>query len=29
VDTFMKLAASKKTYRTRYQDPTDPIDHNL
>lgn len=24
VDTFMKLAASKKTYTTRYQDPEDP-----
>ena len=28
VDTFMKLAASNQTYRTRYQEPTDPIDHN-
>ncbi len=28
LDRFMKLAASKKTYRTRYQQPQDPIDHN-
>lgn len=28
VDTFMKLAASNQTYRTRYQQPEDPIDHN-
>lgn len=28
LDRFMKLAASKKTYRTRYQQPEDPIDHN-
>ena len=28
LDVFMKLAASKKTYRTRTQKPTDPIDHN-
>lgn len=28
VDTFMKLAASNQTYRTRYQEPNDPIDHN-
>jgi hypothetical protein len=24
VDVFLKLAASKKTYTTRYQDPADP-----
>jgi hypothetical protein len=24
LDVFMKLAASKKTYTTRYQDPSDP-----
>ena len=28
VDKFMKLAASNKTYGTRYQEPEDPIDHN-
>ena len=28
VDVFLKLAASDKTYRTRYQQPEDPIDHN-
>ncbi len=28
VDVFLKLAASKQTYRTRYQQPEDPIDHN-
>jgi hypothetical protein len=28
LDRFMKLAASKKTYGTRYQQPEDPIDHN-
>ena len=28
LDVFMQLAASKKTYRTRFQEPTDPIDHN-
>jgi hypothetical protein len=28
VDVFMKLAASDQTYRTRYQQPEDPIDHN-
>jgi len=28
VDVFLKLAASEKTYRTRYQQPEDPIDHN-
>ncbi len=28
VDVFLKLAASDKTYRTRYQEPGDPIDHN-
>ncbi len=28
VDVFMKLAASDQTYRTRYQQPDDPIDHN-
>ena len=28
VDVFLKLAASEKTYRTRYQQPGDPIDHN-
>jgi len=28
LDVFMKLAASKKTYGTRFQEPTDPIDHN-
>ncbi|MBX3749766.1 MAG: hypothetical protein KF897_06740 [Opitutaceae bacterium] len=28
VDVFLKLAASEKTYRTRYQEPGDPIDHN-
>ena len=24
LDVFMKLAASKQTYTTRYQDPADP-----
>jgi hypothetical protein len=24
IDVFLKLAASKKTYTTRYQDPADP-----
>ncbi|MGH8020416.1 MAG: GxGYxYP domain-containing protein [Opitutaceae bacterium] len=28
LDTFLKLAASAKTYRTRYQKPDDPIDLN-
>lgn len=28
VDKFMKLAANKKTYGTRYQEPEDPIDLN-
>lgn len=28
VDVFMKLAASEKTYLTRYQQPEDPIDLN-
>jgi len=28
LDVFLKLAANKKTYGTRFQDPTDPIDHN-
>ena len=28
VDVFLKLAASAQTYRTRYQQPDDPIDHN-
>ncbi len=28
VDVFLKLAASEKTYCTRYQEPGDPIDHN-
>lgn len=28
LDTFLKLAASDKTYQTRYQQPADPIDHN-
>ena len=28
VDTFMKLAASQQTYRTRYQTEDDPIDLN-
>jgi hypothetical protein len=28
VDKFMKLAASRKTYGTRYQEPEDPIDLN-
>src|SRR5690606_3447420 len=26
LDVFLKLAASKQTYRTRYQEPDDPID---
>ncbi len=28
LDRFMKLAASQQTYRTRYQEPEDPIDLN-
>ena len=28
VDVFLKLAASNKTYRTRYQQPSDPVDLN-
>lgn len=28
VDVFLKLAASNQTYRTRHQQPEDPIDHN-
>lgn len=28
LDKFLKLAASAKTYRTHYQQPTDPIDRN-
>jgi hypothetical protein len=28
LDVFLKLAADKKTYRTNFQKPTDPIDHN-
>lgn len=28
LDRFLKMAASKKTYRTRYQQPSDPIDRN-
>jgi len=28
LDRFLKMAASKKTYRTRYQEPDDPIDLN-
>lgn len=28
LDVFLKLAASAKTYRTRFQEPDDPIDHN-
>ena len=28
LDVFMKLAADQKTYGTRFQEPTDPIDHN-
>jgi hypothetical protein len=28
LDVFLKLAASAKTYRTRYQQPADPIDRN-
>ncbi len=28
LDRFMKLAAAAKTYRTRFQQPEDPIDHN-
>lgn len=28
LDVFLKLAASKKTYRTNFQKPTDPIDRN-
>ena len=28
LDVFLKLAASAKTYRTYYQQPTDPVNHN-
>ncbi len=28
LDVFLKLAASDKTYQTRFQQPADPIDHN-
>src|SRR5882724_2570386 len=28
LDQFLKLAAGAKTYRTRYQQPSDPIDRN-
>ena len=28
LDVFLKLAASNKTYRTRYQQPDDPVDYN-
>jgi hypothetical protein len=28
LDVFLKMAASKKTYRTRYQQPDDPIVRN-
>jgi hypothetical protein len=28
LDVFLKYAASAKTYRTRYQQPTDPVDLN-
>lgn len=28
LDVFLKLAAGAKTYRTRYQQPGDPVDHN-
>jgi hypothetical protein len=28
LDKFLKLAASAKTYRTYYQQPDDPVDHN-
>jgi hypothetical protein len=28
LDLFLKMAASKKTYRTRYQQPDDPIVRN-
>jgi hypothetical protein len=28
LDVFLKLAASNKTYQTRFQQPTDPIDRN-
>ncbi len=28
LDKFLKLAAGAKTYRTRYQQPSDPIDRN-
>ncbi|MCF3650265.1 GxGYxYP domain-containing protein [Synoicihabitans lomoniglobus] len=28
LDAFLKLSASKKTYRTHFQEPTDPIDLN-
>jgi hypothetical protein len=28
LDVFLKLAASNKTYKTRFQQPSDPIDHN-
>lgn len=28
LDKFLKLAASAKTYQTRYQQPDDPVNHN-
>lgn len=28
LDVFLKLAAAAKTYRTHYQQPTDPVDRN-
>ncbi len=28
LDRFLKLAASAQTYRTHYQQPDDPVDHN-
>jgi hypothetical protein len=28
LDLFLKFAASNKTYRTHYQEPSAPIDHN-
>ena len=28
LDVFLKYAASAKTYRTRYQQPSDPVDRN-
>jgi hypothetical protein len=28
LDTFLALAASAKTYRTNYKQPTDPVNHN-